>query len=87
MLYRSDDIMMCAATTFDWPSIQNNCGLSYLCVCSLTFKGVTGGLEWASFASLKDMLETEAGGLDILLGVARPEKEGVRLQMPPEPQL
>lgn len=33
------------------------------------------------------MLETEAGGLDILLGVARPEKEGVRLQIPSQYQL
>lgn len=54
---------------------------AYLLVCSLTFMGVTGGLEFGSPASLKDRLETEAGGF--LLGVARPEKEGVRLQNPP----
>ena len=52
---------------------------AYLFVCSLTFMGVSG-LECGSPASLKDKLETEAGGF--LLGVARPENEGVRLQSP-----
>ncbi len=62
------------------PELHKGCVLGvYLLVCSRTFIGVTGGLEWASSAVLKDKLETEAGGLGNLPGVARPVMEGVRL--------
>ena len=55
----------------------------YLFECSLTFMGVTGGLDWTSLASRKARLDTDAGGLAILLGVARPDIDGDRLQIPP----